>query len=80
MAKKKSFEQSLERLEEIVENMEKNEMSLDESVKLYKEGIELYTRCAENLGKLEQEVIMLKKTAEGDFEEKDFDDMERGDI
>ncbi|MBR1736335.1 MAG: exodeoxyribonuclease VII small subunit, partial [Firmicutes bacterium] len=73
-------EQSLERLEEIVEDMEKNEMSLDESVKLYKEGIELYKQCAENLGKLEQEVIMLKKTAEGDFEEEEFDDMESGEL
>lgn len=42
MAKKtKTFEEALSRLEEIVTLMEKGELSLDDTVKLYKEGVEL---------------------------------------
>ncbi len=49
MPKKKTFEQALSRLEEIVSNIENNQTTLEESVKLYKEGIELSIFCGKQL-------------------------------
>lgn len=46
MAAKKSFEEALSRLEEIVNEIENTETGLDKSVKLYTEGVELSAYCA----------------------------------
>ena len=72
-AKKRGFEEALARLEEIAETMEKEETGLEESVKLYKEGVELSAFCAEKLTKAQQEVTELKKTADGIFKTEPFD-------
>ncbi|MCD7905802.1 MAG: exodeoxyribonuclease VII small subunit [Clostridiales bacterium] len=69
---KKTFEDNLARLEEITELMEKEETSLDKSVKLYKEGIDLLVSLGENLKKTKQQVNILKETAEGIFEKEAF--------
>ncbi|MBR6400100.1 MAG: exodeoxyribonuclease VII small subunit [Firmicutes bacterium] len=71
--KKQSFEQALERLEEIAQAMENDDTGLEESVKLYKEGVELSAFCAEKLNKAHQEVTELKKTADGIFTAAPFD-------
>lgn len=73
MAKKKTFEEALNRLEEIAETMENDETGLDESVKLYKEGVELAAYCAEKLNSAEQQVSQLKVSADGIFNKKAFD-------
>ncbi len=72
-AKKQSFEEALARLEEIAKQMENSETGLEESVKLYKEGIALSSFCAEKLNKAQQEVTELKKQAEGVFKLNEFD-------
>ncbi|HRS21867.1 MAG TPA: exodeoxyribonuclease VII small subunit, partial [Clostridia bacterium] len=46
-----SFEQALKRLEEIVETLEAGNISLEESIKIYQEGIALSKLCS---GKLEE--------------------------
>jgi exodeoxyribonuclease VII small subunit len=51
-----SFEQSLQRLEQIVRSLETEEPDLERSVLLYKEGRELVTRC-EGLLKTAQQAI-----------------------
>ena len=76
MAKKKqiseiSFEESLQRLEEIVNEIESH-TSLENSVKLYKEGVGLSVLLNEALNKYEAEIIELSKTKDGQFEEKPF--------
>lgn len=76
MAKKKIFEDSLKRLEEIASEMEKNEISLEKSLKLYKEGIEEAVFCADFLKNIEQEVSILKKDANDVFKFAPFYDME----
>lgn len=73
MPKKKTFEKAVERIEEIISEIEKNEITLEESVKLYKEAIELSAFCGESLNKIEKEVTILQKTAEGIFTEESFD-------
>lgn len=67
-----SFEKSIERLEEIAELMEKSDTSIEKSVELYKEGIELSAYCSEVLEEAEKEVKELSKSLEGKFFEKDF--------
>lgn len=72
MAKKKTFEQAINRLEEIISIMESSDTSLEQSVKLYKEGIELSVFCGESLNKIEQEVTILQQNTQGIFKQKTF--------
>ena len=72
MAAKRSFEEALTRLEEIVTQIENTETGLDKSVKLYTEGIELSAYCAKQLKAAEQKVTTLKEKYDGVFEEKPF--------
>lgn len=62
MARKKSnfsFESSLENLESIVDQMEQGELSLEESLKAFEQGIKLTRECQSALLKAEQKVQML---------------------
>jgi exodeoxyribonuclease VII small subunit len=74
--KKKTYEEALNRLEEIAQLMEEGDVGLEESVKLYKEGVELSLFCSQKLEKAEQEVAILQKSATGAFESKPFFDEE----
>ena len=76
MAKKKDFESSLKRLEEIANQMEKNDTTLENSLKLYKEGVEEAMFCANFLKDLEQQVSILQKDANGLFKLNPFYNME----
>lgn len=59
--KKLNFEQSLEKLEEIVRHLEKGDMPLSDSLKLFEEGTALLTSCNKMLDDAEQKVVKLKK-------------------
>ncbi len=54
-----SFEKKLTRLEEIVQKMENGELSLDESLKLFEEGVKLSRECNKELSEAEQKVKKL---------------------
>lgn len=69
MAKEKSFEEMLKELEQIVSDIQKPDLSLDESMKLYKKGITLSKSCVKELTKAEG---TLKKLT-GNLEEEDFE-------
>lgn len=56
---KNTFESAMKRLEEIVESLESGELSLEESIKLYEEGIGLSTFCTEKLNESEKKIKML---------------------
>jgi exodeoxyribonuclease VII small subunit len=62
-----SFESSYTRLEEILEQMNSKQVSLEESLALYKEADHLISSCNEKLKKAEQEVETLIKNREGDL-------------
>jgi exodeoxyribonuclease VII small subunit len=62
---KDSFEISLKRLEKIVEELEEGNVPLEESLKMYEEGITLSKVCVEKLMRAEQRVKTLAKDAEG---------------
>lgn len=59
--KKLNFEQSLEKLEEIVHHLEKGDMPLSDSLKLFEEGTALLNSCNKMLDDAEQKVVKLKK-------------------
>ena len=64
MAAKKtamSFEQSLDRLEEIVRHLEKGDLPLNDSLALYEEGTALISACSKQLDEAEQKVVKLRK-------------------
>lgn len=74
MAKKKiTFEQAMQRLEEIVEILETEETSLEKSVDLYKEGMELAEFCQTKITKAETEVVLLQKNISGEIEQTHFE-------
>lgn len=59
MAKGQTLEQSFEKLEEILERLEQPDISLDESLKVYNEGIKLVRNCSQQLDKVEKQIIIL---------------------
>ena len=59
MEKYKSFESALERLEIIVEKLEAGEISLEESIELYQEGVILSKYCSQKLEEAEGKIISI---------------------
>jgi exodeoxyribonuclease VII small subunit len=67
------FEKKLTRLEDIVEKMESGDLALEESLKLFEEGIRLSRECNVQLTDAEQKVkILLGIGADGEPLTKDF--------
>ena len=60
-----SFEESLQRLEAIVEKIEGGKVSLDEVMKMYEECVRLSARCLEQLAQAETKLKRLAKDAGG---------------
>ena len=65
MNKKKSFEDAVQRLEEIVANLENSEIKLDDMLQLYEEGSELVKLCLSKLDDVEKKISILSTDAEG---------------
>ena len=64
-AKKPDFEKSLGRLEEVVRRLESPQLSLDDAMKLFEEGVELSRECQKQLEEAEGRVEILLKKADG---------------
>ncbi|HIX31495.1 MAG TPA: exodeoxyribonuclease VII small subunit [Firmicutes bacterium] len=62
--KKMSFEQSVDRLQEIVAALEKGDAPLADSLKLFEEGTKLVSSCTAMLEQAEQKVVKLVKSAD----------------
>ena len=67
-----TFEQSLARLEAIVEEMEREELSLDRALALFEEGIEQLRAASAELSRAEASVKVLTERANGVLEAADF--------
>jgi exodeoxyribonuclease VII small subunit len=61
-----SFEQLYEQLEAVTTSLEGGDLSLDQSVALFEQGMELAKRCQALLGDVEQRVETLRKAFDGD--------------
>jgi exodeoxyribonuclease VII small subunit len=72
-AKKPDFENSLSRLEEIVRKLEGANLSLDEAMKMFEEGVQLSRDCQKHLELAEGKVEILLKKAGGELAAEPFD-------
>jgi exodeoxyribonuclease VII small subunit len=67
-----SFEESLKKLESIVDKLEKGELSLEDSLELFEEGVSLSTACKKELDTAEGKVQMLVKQRDGSLKTEPF--------
>jgi exodeoxyribonuclease VII small subunit len=61
----KTFEASLDELENIVSQLEDGDLPLEQSLKLFEDGVKLSRECKERLAKAERRIEMLMKDANG---------------
>ena len=75
MSEKKipTFEENMRRLEEIVRAMERGEVPLEESLKLFQEGTELVRKCGQLLDEAQLQVKKIATAADGTPVEENFD-------
>ena len=62
---KKTFEASLNELERIVKQLEDGDMTLEESLKLFEDGVKLSRECRERLTNAERRIEVLMRDADG---------------
>ncbi len=75
MARKKAentFENSFTRLEQILEKLESENVSLEETIELYEEGLKLTKFCYDKLSKAELRIKEITNSANGDLEIKNY--------
>lgn len=66
------FETSLHKLEEVVKKLESGELSLDDSLKAFEEGVKHAAFCARKLNEAEKRVELLLKQKDGAFVREEF--------
>lgn len=71
---KMSFEASMERLEQIVRAMERGDVALEESLKLFQEGTELVRSCAKLLDDAQMQIQTVMTASDGSPVMEDFTD------
>jgi exodeoxyribonuclease VII small subunit len=69
-----TFEQSMQRLEQIVRAMERGDVALEESLKLFQEGTELVRNCNQLLDDAQLQVKKIMTAPDGTPVEEDFVD------
>lgn len=72
--KNQTFEQSMARLEQIVRAMERGDVPLDESLKMFQEGTELVRSCQKLLDEAQLQVKKIMTAQDGSPVEEDFRD------
>lgn len=73
----KRFEEAMKRLEAIVENLERGDLSLEESLKIFEEGMGLVNFCSKKLEEAEQKVTLLVKEGSGQYVQQPFEPKEK---
>ena len=69
----KSFEGAMQRLEEITQNLEHGDLSREDSIDVFEEGMKLAKFCSKKLEEAEKKVTKLVKEGEGKFSQQPFD-------
>ena len=67
-----TFEEAIRKLESIALSLENEKIDLDESLKLYEEGVKLVRYCNKLIESAERKIKVLSLNADGEIEEKDF--------
>ena len=63
-----SFEHSIKRLEQIVENLEQGSIPLEDSIRMYEEGVKISKDCLQRLHDAELKIKRLTKDINGNFD------------
>lgn len=74
MVRKKSFEESLKQLEEIVREMESGDLPLEQAFKKYEAGIAHAQYCKKILNQTEEKITILTQGLDGSLKETSFED------
>ena len=74
MSENKSFEENMQRLEQIVRTMERGDVALEESLKLFREGTELVGCCGKLLDEAELQIKKIASAPDGTPMEENFDE------
>ncbi len=74
MSKKRTFEQAMKALEDIVKEMESGELALEQAVKKYEQGIKHSKYCLDILDKTEKKITLLTQDDNGKLKENLFED------
>ncbi|RKD27874.1 Exodeoxyribonuclease VII small subunit [Caminicella sporogenes DSM 14501] len=69
----KSFETDLNRLKDIVKLLEEGNLSLEDSLKYFEEGIKIYRRCINVLNSAQQKISLLLHDEDGEIKTQPFD-------
>jgi len=72
MNEKFQFEKALEDLEKIVEAMESGELTLDQALKKYEEGVGLVRSCQSRLTETEKKIDILTRSLDGSLKKEAF--------
>lgn len=79
-ATNKKFESALEDLEQVVEQLESGELSLEDSLAAFEKGVGLVKFCNQKLNEVEKKIELLVKDKEGKLQLKAFEELpERAD-
>ncbi len=72
--KKKTFEESIQQLEKIVEDLETGDLPLEDALKKFEEGVDISKICSKKLDEIEKKVSVLLKDKDGEVIKKPFDE------
>ena len=72
-AKIPTFEENMQRLEQIVRAMERGDVPLEESLKLFQEGTDLVRKCGSILEEAQLQITKISTSADGTPVEEEFD-------
>jgi len=67
-----TFETAMNQLENIVNELESGNLSLEDSIKKFEEGIKLSKYCSAKLDETEKKITLLLKDQDGNITEKEF--------
>lgn len=72
MEKELNFEQTMQELEKIVQELEKGDLNLDDSINKFEEGMKLSKSASDYLEKAEKKITVLINTKDEEIKEEEF--------
>lgn len=72
MEKELNFEETMQELEKIVQELEKGDLNLDDSINKFEEGMKLSKNASDYLEKAEKKISVLINTKDGEIKEEEF--------
>ncbi|MEE1390178.1 MAG: exodeoxyribonuclease VII small subunit [Clostridia bacterium] len=72
MSKELNFEETMQELEKIVQELEKGDMNLDDSINKFEEGMKLSKSASDYLEKAEKKITVLINAKDEEIEEEEF--------